>query len=143
MTPEFVKMLQAHDWPGNVRELENYIARAVVMSRGDPLTPDLLAAPGRAKVKRWKALKARGGDLQSLIQQLVRIGIQTMPEGMLNERIVGAVERELIEQVLVQCDDVQVTAARKLGINRNTLHKKVSTFNAPAADIGKDDEGAA
>src|SRR5579872_3031941 len=143
MTPEFVKTLQAHDWPGNVRELENYMARAVVLSRGEPLTPDLVAPPGRSKVKRWKPLKARGGDLQSLIQQLVRLGIHTLPEGSLNERIVGGVERELIEQVLVQCDDVQVTAARKLGINRNTLHKKVSTFNAPAADGQKDDEGAA
>ena len=73
----------------------------------------------------------------------MRIGIQTLPEGTLNERIVGGVERELIEQVLEQCDDVQVTAARRLGINRNTLHKKVSTFNAPAADGGKDDEGPA
>jgi transcriptional regulator with GAF, ATPase, and Fis domain len=143
MTPDFVKMLQLHEWPGNVRELENYIARAVVLSRGAPLTPDLLAAPGRARVKRWKALKSRGGDLQSLIQQLVRLGIQTLPEGMLNERIVGAVERELIEQIMVQCDDVQVTAARKLGINRNTLHKKVSTFNAPSAESVKEDEGAA
>jgi two-component system response regulator AtoC len=144
MAAEFIKMLQGHDWPGNVRELENYIARAVVLSRGKPLTPDLLAAPGRTKVKRWKPLKARGGDLQSLIQQLVRLGIQTLPEGTLNERVVGAVERELIEQVLAQCDDVQVTAARKLGINRNTLHKKVSVFNAPAAnDGGAEDEGAA
>jgi transcriptional regulator with GAF, ATPase, and Fis domain len=143
MTPDFVKMLQGHDWPGNVRELENYIARAVVLSRGKSLTPDLLAAPGRNKVKRWKPLKARGGDLQSLIQQLVRLGIQTLPEGSLNDRVVGAVERELIEQVLAQCDDVQVTAARKLGINRNTLHKKVSAFNAPSAGTDKEDEGAA
>jgi Nif-specific regulatory protein len=143
MTPEFVKVLQLHEWPGNVRELENYIARAVVLSRGRPLTPDLLAAPGRGKAKRWKPLKARGGDLQSLIQQLVRVGIQTLQEGTLNERIVRAVERELIEQVMAQCDDVQVTAARKLGINRNTLHKKVSTFNAPALDDASDDDGAA
>jgi DNA-binding NtrC family response regulator len=143
MTPDFVKMLQAHDWPGNVRELENYIARAVVMSRGKPLSPDLLAAPGRTTVKRWKSLKSRGGDLQGLIQQLVRMGIQTLPEGSLNERVVGAVERELIEQVLAQCDGTQVTAARKLGINRNTLHKKVSAFNMPemGGGVKEDEEG--
>ena len=144
MTPEFVKMLQMHDWPGNVRELENYMARAVVLSRGQPLTPELLAGPGRAKAKRWKALKPRGGDLQSLIQQLVRLGIQTLPEGTLNERLVGGVERELIEQVLAECDDVQVTAARKLGINRNTLHKKSSLYKSPETESdAKEDEGAA
>ena len=141
MTTDFIKVLQAHDWPGNVRELENYIARAVVLSRGLPLTPDLVAAPGRTLVKRWKPLESRGGDLQGIIQQLVRLGIQTLPEGTLNERIVGGVERELIEQVLAQCDDVQVTAARKLGINRNTLHKKVSSFNA--SNAAGEDEGAA
>ena len=37
-------------------------------------------------------------------------------------------ERELIEQVLLLCDGVQVTAAKRLGINRNTLHKKLSKF---------------
>src|SRR5262249_52295023 len=55
MTADFVKMLQAHDWPGNVRELENYVARALVLSRGAPLTPELLAAPGRTAGRRWKA----------------------------------------------------------------------------------------
>jgi Nif-specific regulatory protein len=51
------------------------------------------------------------------------------------------VERELIEQVLHQCGDVQVTAARRLGINRNTLHKKVSEYNRPEAN-GVDQPGA-
>ena len=58
LTPDVRQDAQAHDWPGNVRELENYIARAVVLSRGEPLTPDLLAPPGRAEANgRWKALK--------------------------------------------------------------------------------------
>jgi DNA-binding protein Fis len=43
------------------------------------------------------------------------------------------VERELIEQVLVSCDQVQVAAAKRLGINRNTLHKKVSDFERQSA----------
>src|SRR5208282_3030106 len=114
-----------HDWPGNVRELENYLARAVVLADGRPLTPDLIAPPGRT-VKRWLPLKARGGDMQVLIQQLVRLGIQTLPEGNLAESIVGAVERELIEQVLHDCDQIGIKAAQRLGMNRNTLHKKVS-----------------
>ena len=131
LTPaSFVKMLQAHDWPGNVRELENYMARAMVLSEGKPLTPDQVAPPGRVE-RRWKPLPARGSagnDLKGLIHRLVRLGIDTLPDGTLGERIVEAVERELIEEVLRQCDGVQVTAALKLGINRNTLHKKVSDY---------------
>ena len=128
LTPEVIQILLDHDWPGNVRELENYMERAVVLAGGGPLSPDLLAPPGQG-AKRWRAARGRGGsDVQSLIEQLVRAGIQTLPDGTLNERIVGAVERELIEQVLMSCGRVQVTAAKRLGINRNTLHKKVSDY---------------
>jgi DNA-binding protein Fis len=101
--------------------------RAVVLAEGRALTPELLTSPGRSE-RRWRPLKARGGDLQGLIQQLVRLGVQTLPETTLNDRIVGAVERELIEQVLQMCGGVQVKAAKWLGINRNTLHKKVEGF---------------
>src|SRR4051794_14856888 len=127
LTPDLLRVLQTHDWPGNVRELENYMERAVILAAGGSLTPELLAPPGRAE-RRWRPLKARGGDLRGLIQQVVKVGVQTLPDGTLNERIVGAVEQELIQQVLMQCGDVQVTAAKRLGINRNTLHKKVENY---------------
>ncbi len=129
LTHEFLDMLLDHDWPGNVRELENYLARAVVLAGGGPLRSDLLAPPGRFD-RPWRPLRARtgGGDLQSLIRQLVRLGVETLPDGELDRRIVGGVERELIEHVLQECDGTQVTAARRLGINRNTLHKKVDEF---------------
>jgi two-component system response regulator AtoC len=127
---DFVRLLEDHDWPGNVRELENYIARAVVLANGGPITRDLVLPPGRVE-RPWRPLRATGGQLQVLIQQLVQLGIQTLPEGTLEKQIIGAVERELIEQVLAQCDQVQVKAAAKLGMNRNTLHKKVSGFTSP------------
>jgi transcriptional regulator with PAS, ATPase and Fis domain len=128
LTPEVIQILLDHDWPGNVRELENYMERAVVLSGGGPLTPDLLTPPGQG-ARRWRVARGRSGnDMQSQVQQLVRTGIQTLPDGTLSERIVGAVERELIEQVMINCGKVQVTAAKRLGINRNTLHKKWSDY---------------
>jgi DNA-binding NtrC family response regulator len=136
ITPEAFKALHAHDWPGNVRELENTIERAVVLSHGHPLTPDVLMPPGQDR--RWRPARSRGGDLATLIQQLVRTGIQTISaeEGKLYDRLVGGVERELIEQVLQQCDNVQVKAAARLGINRNTLHKKVSDYSKTEGEPG-------
>jgi two-component system response regulator AtoC len=128
LTPEVTKILLNHDWPGNVRELENYMERAVVLANGGPLTPDLLTPPGRG-ARRWQPVRTRGGnDLEGLIQQLVRLGIHSIDSDDLYDRIVGAVERELIEQVMQSCGRVQVTAAKRLGINRNTLHKKVSDY---------------
>jgi DNA-binding NtrC family response regulator len=135
---EVLKVLLHYDWPGNVRELENCIERAVVLANGKALTPDLLASPGGA----GRSLRAGGGkerEVTSLIQHLVRIGIQTTPteEGKLHERLVGGVERELIEQVMQLCDHVQVKAAARLGINRNTLHKKINDFSG----LNSEDQG--
>src|SRR5207244_1045604 len=96
---------------------------------GKSLASGVLTAPGMGE-RRLRVGRSRGTDLQGLIQNLVRAGIQTVPaeEGNLHQRLVIAVERELIEQVLLMCDNVQVKAAARLGINRNTLHKKLSDF---------------
>jgi DNA-binding NtrC family response regulator len=130
LTPEVLKALETYDWPGNVRELENYIERAVVLSAGKAITLDALALPGHGS-RRLRPAGTRTGDLPGLIQQLVRAGIQSVPEenGRLYERLVGGIERELIEQIMQMCDGIQVKAAARLGINRNTLHKKLSEFS--------------
>ena len=54
-----------------------------------------------------------------------------MPDGSgdLHGRLLRDIERELIEQVMQQTNGVLVKAAARLGINRNTLHKKLSEFN--------------
>ena len=46
----------------------------------------------------------------------------------LHAAIVNRVERELIAQVMAACDNVQIKAAERLGINRNTLHKKLKEY---------------
>jgi DNA-binding NtrC family response regulator len=131
LTPALEKVLLAHDWPGNVRELENCIERSVVLSEGRPLTPELLAPPERS-LKRWKPIRGRSGDLDSLIQQVVRAGIQAVnsEDGTLYARVVRGVEKELVEQVMA-IDKVVVKAAARLGINRNTLQKKISQIENP------------
>lgn len=122
---DVVEALLAHDWPGNVRELENAIERMVVLSQGRKLTAELLHRKPQSLALR-KSNRPQHDDVPSLIQQLVRVGMQTpMPSGMkgLHEFIVGGVERALIEAVLRECNGVRMTAADRLGINRNTLHK--------------------
>ncbi len=141
LTGEVLKVLMDHDWPGNVRELENCIERAVILANGHDLAPTMLLATGQG-LRRPRTGKPRSNDLQALIQNLVRVAMQTIPpeEGSLYDRVVEGVERELLEQVLLQCDNVQVKAATWLGKNRNTLHKKVSEYNL-AAKEGMKDEG--
>jgi Nif-specific regulatory protein len=61
-----------------------------------------------------------------LIRTLVRAGVHApRPEGVdLHPFLVDGVERALIEEVMRDCGGTQITAAKRLGINRNTLHKK-------------------
>jgi DNA-binding NtrC family response regulator len=131
--PRALAALQAYAWPGNVRELQNYIERAVVMAPGDELTsdllPDVVLAPGRGR-------RPRGSDLEALTFDLVQQGLQEAPadDGELHARIVNRVERELIAQVMQSCDGVQTKAAGRLGINRNTLHKKLKEYGLDAAE---------
>lgn len=131
--PKVMERLQDYDWPGNVRELENYVERAVVLSHGQPFNFDALS-PGEER--RMRASRGKPADIEGLIQNLVRTALQKLPpdEGRLHDRLVRGVERELLEQVLPLCDNVLVKAAARLGINRNTLHKKLSEFKGPEAE---------
>ncbi len=124
-----MELLTAYDWPGNVRELQNYIERAVVLAPGDELVHDLLpeAVLGR---RRPRIGRHRLADLDTLAAELVEYGLTTAgpQEDNLYARIVNRVECELISQVMATCDNVQVKAAARLGINRNTLHKKLDEY---------------
>ncbi len=125
-----MRALVAHDWPGNVRELENYIERLVVLSDGGPLTVERVGLPG-AEARPLRRAAGAGDDLPALVRQLVRQGLQDYAPGeRLYDRVIEAVERELIGQAMQQCDHVQVKAAARLGMNRNTLHQKIKEFGS-------------
>jgi DNA-binding protein Fis len=68
-----------------------------------------------------------------MIQQVIHAALQKYPtdDGNLYNQLIRSVERELLAQVLPLCDNVLVKASARLGINRNTLHKKLSEFKSP------------
>ncbi len=125
--PRAIRVLQDYSWPGNVRELQNYIERAVVLATGDELTVDLLP---EAVIDGKPRRIGRASDPATLAAELVRRGIETAgPDAdNLHTAVVDRVERELIAQVMAACDGVRVKAADRLGINRNTLHKKLKDY---------------
>ncbi|HEX8203757.1 MAG TPA: sigma 54-interacting transcriptional regulator, partial [Isosphaeraceae bacterium] len=146
--PEAMRLLRGHDWPGNVRELQNYVERAVVLGEGTELLPEHLPPQLRGEAAP-RPIRARGGDPNALTAELVRQGLVAAGPSAtdLHQRIVGQVERELIQQVLAACDRVQIKAAARLGINRNTLHKKLAELRiesngepAAAAPPAADDD---
>ena len=129
-----MQCLQDYHWPGNVRELQNYIERSVVMADSDELTCELLPEIVTGKSSSTTATSNEPTpkwDFESLSREVVQEGIRVADSDSnnLHSSIVDRVEKELIAQVLVTCNYVQTKAATRLGINRNTLHKKMKDYN--------------
>jgi len=129
--PTAMEAMQDHNWPGNVRELQNYVERAVVLAEGDELTVDLLPPEIRSGDHRSAMRLGRGpADFETLAFEVVQQGLNDASSDAedLHTRVVDRVEKELITQVMASCSNVQTKAATRLGINRNTLHKKLKEY---------------
>ena len=125
-TPEALRQLSAYSWPGNIRELENTIKRAVILS-SDPL---LTVADFAGITPRKGAGRAQNEDLS--LEGIVDIKLRgcfsnmdKMESGDVYTMVLEQVERPLIRFVLEKTRGNQVKAADILGINRNTLRKKI------------------
>ncbi|HVB78847.1 MAG TPA: sigma-54 dependent transcriptional regulator [Candidatus Binataceae bacterium] len=130
-SPEARAKLQAYDWPGNVRELENTVLRAALLASGNTIRADDVSlvrgpsAPGAAADAEGDA----AGTFAALISRRVAQYLEKAnggeePRG-LYQKLVAEIERPLIEQAMRRAEGNQVRAARILGLNRNTLRKKL------------------
>jgi two-component system nitrogen regulation response regulator GlnG len=124
IAPEAEEMLIRHAWPGNVRELENCLLRAAVMAPGRTLTPEDLSLSDAAPPPPLS------GSLADTLRSAVAALVQDpeRPAKELHAAVVAAVERPLIELILEQTGGNQLRAADLLGINRNTLRKKITSL---------------
>ena len=120
-TEATLERLRQHDWPGNVRELENVIKRALVLASGDVMTPEdaeVAAEAGRTGPGDWTL-----GARRELAEMLASEAAPAEP-GPYWE-LVHRLERAVIEEGLARSGGNQIRAAGMLGINRNTLRKKL------------------
>jgi DNA-binding NtrC family response regulator len=126
---EVFQALKSYGWPGNVRELQNYVERAIVLGQGDSLTLDVFPPHVRG-LAPMRLGRTKPGTLQSLCTELVTLGVSEAGDAAndVHERVVSLVEKEVILQVLRSCQGIQTKAATRLGINRNTLHKKIEDY---------------
>ena len=125
--------LAAHDWPGNVRELENTALRAALLAPGNTIrAEDIELSQGRNTSETSAESLAARGDSTALAELIAgRIGQWLdSPDGEeprdLYEKLVAEIEKPLIELALKRTGGNQVKAARMLGLNRNTLRKKIT-----------------
>ena len=126
--------LLRYPWPGNVRELENAMERAVVMSTGEEFTEDLLPLQIRMFGQQMRG-DSQEQSLESLASRLAQQALEqeSAPEGQIYDHVIGEVERQLIREALSRNGGVKLRTADYLGINRNTLNKKVKDLSIPGA----------
>lgn len=118
--------LKHHDWPGNVRELENTIIRLVTLSSDATIT-------AKDVRKLLKQPDSQGEDsLAACVEQHMRRYFTALegaaPEAGLYDVVLASVERPLLKVVMEEVEGNQLKAADMLGINRNTLRKKLSIY---------------
>jgi len=129
ISPEARMKLETSEWPGNVRELENAVMRAALLAPGTTIRGDdiELSRPGAAGI--GAAAAADGASLGDIISARIA-GWFDSPGGEeprdLYHRLVAEIERPLVELALKRAGGNQVRAARMLGLNRNTLRKKIT-----------------
>src|SRR5882724_9492854 len=127
---EALDVLRRHRWPGNVRELENLIRRLAVLQSGDTISATAVGAELKEPAKTFAADSGEGPQSlgasveQYLTQYFLAQGDRLPPPGVY-DRIVQEVERPLISICLAATRGNQIRAAQLLGLNRNTLRKKI------------------
>jgi len=114
VSPSAMERLMTYDWPGNVRQLEHVIERAISL------------AGNRERLYL--------GDIQlpdsRVVSQAICPEIDVPMTGMNFERVIGQVERLLIQEALRKCDGNKAKAARILGLKRTTMLYKSKVHEA-------------
>jgi two-component system nitrogen regulation response regulator GlnG len=128
---ESLEELAAHNWKGNVRELENFVQRLTVLSAGKLLRREEVA---RELSKAGGAPDLATAPLEQVIEERVRefvrrLGSALEDEENLHGLFLRQMEKPLIKVVLEAAGGNQVKAAGILGINRNTLRKKLQALS--------------
>jgi two-component system nitrogen regulation response regulator GlnG len=124
IAPEAMARLTGYDWPGNVRELENVIQRAMVMAVSGVVLPEHLPIGPVSPSAAVAADATLDEIIERKMHECVR-GLRGHASANLHALMVGLVEKPLLRAVMRETRGNQVRAAQILGINRNTLRKKL------------------
>ena len=127
--------LKVHPWPGNVRELENLIRRMCALYAEDVISARIVERELREETGR--AATGEGPvSLATLVERHLAADFASQPDGLpprgLYDRVIEEVEAPLIRLTLAATRGNQIRAAEILGLNRNTLRKKIHDLGLQA-----------
>ena len=136
---EAMRRLRAYSWPGNIRELENLIRRIAALYPQDTVGIDIVEAElteiaeeaSDEPPTRAERAESLGEAVDIHLRRHFPLHGDSLPEPGLYERIVREVERPLIQHCLAATNGNQIKSAEILGLNRNTLRKKIRYLEIP------------
>ncbi len=128
LSPEAIELLCGYRWPGNVRELENAIERAVVLCRGESVTPVDLPPAVTGRTAPLVRESPAGDDAAWLAQSYAAA----------KEAALRRFEKSYVEALMKACDNNISAAARKAGMDRSNFKRVLRKYRT---DVEPDGEG--
>ncbi|MDG2482542.1 MAG: sigma 54-interacting transcriptional regulator, partial [Alphaproteobacteria bacterium] len=128
-----IALLREHAWPGNVRELENLVRRLAALCANDTIGADDVAqhlTPNRSATRRQNETLSQ--SIEGQLQTYFENHGEMLPAPGLYDRMLRELERPLLALTLDATEGNQLKAAEILGINRNTLRKKLRDLDIEA-----------
>ena len=135
-----LERLQTHQWPGNVRELENLVRRLAALYSQETIGIDVIEAElseAGPPFNEERKSNGIGEAVEDHLKDYFFAHSGELPPAGLYDRILKEVERPLIALTLGATRGNQLKAADLLGLNRNTLRKKIRDLNIPVTRTPK------
>jgi two-component system nitrogen regulation response regulator GlnG len=131
---EAKELFRAYSWPGNVRQLENAVKRLVLTARGDEISRTeaesvLGSQPEAVPLLGGGESEKLSGSVERHLKRYFDLHGNMLPPPGLYARILREIELPLIEIALDATGGNQAKCADLLGINRNTLRKKITDLD--------------
>lgn len=135
LTAEAAELLNQQSWRGNVRELKNFIYRLALLARDELVDADAVSILLEGEFASDTMQAETGANIDLAVSKW--LADTRPPQGAIHAAAMAAFERPLIAQVLKETGGNQLRAAKALGINRNTLRKRLGELALDPDDFAR------